>query len=293
MFRIVRVRRRKMGKTFHYKCGALSLENGDMVILQVDRGNDYGEVVSNVEDIDDKKQDQSMKEIKRRASEGDLKIIEENEIKAEECKKVCSKKIKEFHLAMKLAAVEYSFDRTQIVVYFTADGRIDFRALVKDLANIFRVRIELRQIGVRDEAKMLGGYGICGRTLCCSSFLKDFTPVTVRMAKDQRLPLNPSKISGVCGRLMCCLIYEHDSYKELMKAMPREGTVLNLPEGKCRVMDINILQQSIHVQFEDGRRVQMEVSNIPGHSSIKSKWADFKDVIQRDDTELKKLEGTM
>lgn len=292
MARVIKVRKRRMGKVFTYKCGGLSLDIGDIVILQADRGDDYGEVVSCVEQIDDSKLDRAINEIKRKATDSDLEAISSNETKAKECMKVCNEKINEFKLSMKLVAVEYSFDRSQMVVYFTSEGRVDFRGLVKELATIFRIRIELRQIGVRDEAKMLGGYGICGRSLCCSSFLKDFTPVTVRMAKDQRLPLNPSKISGVCGRLMCCLIYEHEIYKELVKLMPREGTQLNLPEGKGCIVDSNILKQVVYVEFEDGRKVEMPVSKIPSKAiGIKKKWEEFKQAIDRDEDELRKLEG--
>jgi cell fate regulator YaaT (PSP1 superfamily) len=162
---------------------------------------------------------------------------------------------------MKLIEAEYSFDRSRVVFYFTAEGRIDFRELIKDLAAIFKARIELRQIGVRDEARFLGGFGPCGRTLCCASFLKDFEPVTIKMAKEQNLPLNPTKISGLCGRLMCCLSYEHECYRELMKDLPREGERIKTKDIKGKVINVNALKRTITVETEDGRQVVIEWDN--------------------------------
>ncbi|MBI5124555.1 MAG: stage 0 sporulation protein, partial [Candidatus Omnitrophica bacterium] len=169
----------------------------------------------------------------------------------------CSKKIRERHLAMKLIEAEFSFDRSKIMFYFTAEGRVDFRDLVKDLANAFKTRIELKQIGVRDEAKMLGGLGPCGRALCCATYLKDFDPVTMKMAKEQNLPLNPTKISGLCGRLMCCLGYEYKMYKELMKGLPRVGDTVKTEKGQGKIISINAIKRSATVELEDGSLIEM------------------------------------
>jgi cell fate regulator YaaT (PSP1 superfamily) len=183
--------------------------------------------------------------------------IEKNKKKVKEVMDACSKKIHERHLPMKLIDAEFTFDRSKIMFYFTAEGRIDFRDLVKDLANVFKTRIELKQIGVRDEAKMLGGFGPCGRVLCCATFLKDFEPVTIKMAKEQNLPLNPTKISGLCGRLMCCLSYEHKTYKELMKGAPKEGDTIKTEKGSGKVIGINAIKRCSTVELEDGSLIEV------------------------------------
>ncbi len=231
---------------------------GDYCIVEADRGCDYGHVVSCGLNIADKTQEEPIRKIIRQASANDLKQIDENKIRAKEASSNCQNKIREHKLNMKLIDCEYSFDRGKIIFYFTAESRIDFRELVKDLAKIFKARIELRQIGVRDEARLSGGFGVCGRQLCCASFLKDFEPVMIKMAKEQGLPLNPPKISGLCGRLMCCLSYEYATYTELSKGLPREGEHVNIDAETGKVVSVNKLKRCCMVQFEDGRQVKKE-----------------------------------
>jgi len=196
-----------------------------------------------------------LKSILRIADDKDAMIVRENKVAALDAHAVCVEKIREHKLDMKLVDVEYTFDRNKVIFYFTAEGRVDFRELVKDLAAVFRTRIELRQIGVRDEAKLLGGIGPCGRVLCCSSFLGEFEPVSIKMAKDQNLSLNPTKISGVCGRLMCCLKYENDTYEEMRRDLPDYGKRLTVPEGEGRVVGLNILDQVVQIELKDRSRV--------------------------------------
>lgn len=221
----------------------------DYVIVEADRGLDYGEVL----EISESGGTENLRSVVRKANTEDLKKIKDNKARAREAIKVCSQKIKEFKLAMKLVEGEYSFDNKKIVFYFTSEERVDFRELVKDLAKVFRIRIEMRQIGVRDETRLFGGVGPCGRKLCCATFLKNFEPVSIKMAKQQRLPLNPSKISGICGRLMCCLFYEHKHYRELLKGLPKEGDVIKTEHGKGKVISVNVLKRLVYVQLEDGR----------------------------------------
>jgi len=264
MEKIVCVKLRNTGKSFHYNCGELSLKEGDCVIVEHDRGLDYGQVVclkssgnlireNEVKDKDGKEKEKPLvKKIVRLAKEGDLKQIEENKAKSKDVFNTCLKKISEHKLEMKLVQAEYSFDRSKIVFYFTSNGRVDFRELVKDLAKIFKARIELRQIGVRDETKLFGGYGPCGRELCCAKFLTDFEPVTIKMAKEEGLPLNPPKISGICGRLMCCLNYEYENYKFLSKGLPREGERVVVHDVKGKVINVNVFKRSATVELETG-----------------------------------------
>jgi cell fate regulator YaaT (PSP1 superfamily) len=211
---IVGVRFKKAGKIYYFEPGDISLSTGSFVIVETSRGQEFGEVVVGPKEVSDNEVVHPLKKVLRRADEEDCQKILENRQKEEEAFDAGLQKIGEHNLDMKLVDVEYTFDRSKIIFYFTADGRVDFRELVKDLASVFRTRIELRQIGVRDEAKMIGGLGPCGRILCCHTFLGEFEPVSIRMAKDQNLSLNPTKISGVCGRLMCCLRYESDSYEQ-------------------------------------------------------------------------------
>ncbi len=227
------------------------------MIVEHDRGLDYGKIISPQEATFDNKTKEQLKKIIRPATENDLKQIRDNRTKAKEAFNTCLNKIKEHNLEMKLIKAEYSFDRTKIIFYFTAAGRVDFRNLVKDLAKIFRVRIELRQIGVRDEARLFGGFGHCGRELCCKRFLKDFEPVTMKMAKDEGLPLNPPKISGLCGRLMCCLDFEYEIYKALSKGLPKEGERVHTKEGKARVISVNVFQRQATVELEDGTQLKL------------------------------------
>lgn len=260
MERIVLVRLRDSGQVFPYNSGELSIKEGDYVIVEHDRGLDYGQVVpaaEHAESVQPKDKEQP-KKILRLAADNDLKQIIENRSKAKEAFSTCFKKIHEHKLDMKLVQAEYSFDRTKIIFYFTAAGRVDFRNLVKDLAKIFKARIELRQIGVRDEARFFGGFGPCGRELCCAKFLKDFEPVTIKMAKEEGLPLNPPKISGLCGRLMCCLSFEYENYKVLSKGLPREGEHIHTQQGKGKVLSVNVFKRTALVEFDGG--VQIEVS---------------------------------
>jgi len=258
MQRIVQVRLRESGSTFCYLISEIEIKVGDYVIVEAERGHEYGQVVSEPETIAEDKIEESLRKVIRVANQQDLNQIKENKDKIKEAFATCSKKIEERKLEMKLIDVEYSFDRSKIIFYFTARGRIDFRELVKDLARIFKARIELRQIGVRDEAKLFGGFGCCGRELCCAKFLRDFEPVTIKMAKEQGLPLNPPKLSGVCGRLMCCLSYEYRTYKELSKALPREGDKINTPEGKGKVISINVLKRKAIVEVgQEGKQIEV------------------------------------
>ncbi len=252
MGEIVFIRLRDSGQVFPYNRGDFQLKEGDYVIVEHDRGQDYGQVISCAHSCFSKDVKEPPKKIIRIAKESDLKQIEDNRIKAKEAFNSCSKKIIEHKLDMKLVQAEYSFDRSKILFYFTATGRVDFRELVKDLAKIFKARIELRQIGVRDEARLFGGFGPCGRELCCVKFLKDFEPVTIKMAKEEGLPLNPPKISGICGRLMCCLSYEYESYKILSKGLPHEGEHIQTPKGKSKVLSVNVFKRTATVIAEDG-----------------------------------------
>jgi cell fate regulator YaaT (PSP1 superfamily) len=262
MYRVVEVRLRESGRMHYFNCGQQSYPVGEYVIVEADRGEDYGLVVSEAETILDADVERPLRNILRRLTPADEEKIAKNNGDAKVAMEVCSEKIAERKLPMKLIDVEYSFDRSKIIFYFTAEGRVDFRDLVRDLASRFKARIDLRQIGVRDEARMLGGIGCCGRQLCCATFLKDFEAVNIRMAKDQRLPLNPSKISGLCGRLLCCLRYECDVYKELQRTMPKEGTAVSTAHGEGRVTDINILKQSVSVELENGRVVKVDAKGV-------------------------------
>ncbi len=258
MQRMILVRLRKAGQVYSCNTDNDDFKEGDYVIIEHDRGLDYGEIVPSAEGPAAGKSKEALKRILRKAREGDLRQIEENGARAKEAFNTCLRKIEERRLEMKLVKAEYSFDRSKIIFYFTADGRIDFRDLVKELAKIFKARIDLRQIGVRDEAKLFGGYGSCGRELCCAKFLKDFEPVTIKMAKEEGLPLNPPKISGLCGRLMCCLSFEYETYKQLSRGLPREGERINSAQGKGKVVSVNVFNRSVTVELEDG--VQMQVS---------------------------------
>ncbi len=251
------VRLRDSGQTYSYNAGNLNVKEGAYVIVEHDRGLDYGQIVCPKDAVPDNKSKEPLKRIIRVAKDSDLKQIEDNRTKSKEAFSTCIRKIEEHKLDMKLVRAEYSFDRTKIVFYFTASGRVDFRNLVKDLAKIFKARIELRQIGVRDEARLFGGFGHCGRQLCCGTFLKDFEPVTIKMAKEEGLPLNPPKISGLCGRLMCCLYFEYESYKILAKGLPKEGEHINTKQGKGRVISVNVFKRIATVGLEDGSQIEV------------------------------------
>ena len=220
-----------------------------MVIVETARGLECGEVALENKIIDDDSITHPLKPLIRVATEKDLNHLAENRVKEKSARKTCEQKIAAHGLQMKLVNVEYTFDNSKIIFYFTADGRVDFRALVKDLAGVFRTRIELRQIGVRDEAKMLGGLGICGRPFCCNGFMGEFQPVSIKMAKEQGLSLSPVKISGTCGRLMCCLKYEQDAYTDLLKHTPKVGAIVNTPEGKGLVVETNLIARTLKVKL--------------------------------------------
>lgn len=258
MFKAVQVRLREAGKISCYDAGDQELKVGNYVIVEQERGLEYGEVISEPEALLETDLQEPLKKVVRPATKQDLEQIKKNKERINDIIANCSKKIVQHKLEMKLLEAEYSFDRSKIIFYFTAEERIDFRELVKDLAKEFKARIEMKQIGVRDEARMVGGFGPCGRQLCCAKFLKDFEPVTIRMAKEQNLPLNPSKISGVCGRLMCCLSYEYTTYKELLKGMPKEGQTIKTKEGAGKVISVNALTRSVTVELEDSRQIQIK-----------------------------------
>ena len=235
----------------------VSCERDDYVILEVDRGFEFGKVVSDVQTLCDGKVENAQGKVLRKATEGDLGQIENNRGKAKEALNICVRKINDRKLQMNVCKVEYTFDSSKIIFFFTADGRVDFRALVKDLAKVFRVRIELKQIGVRDKAKIVSGYGVCGRELCCSSYMHNFHPLSIKMAKEQGLPLNPSRISGVCGRIKCCMAYEFEVYREMTKTLPKPGEKINTPDGKGRVLDVHILKRTALVDLGDGKILRM------------------------------------
>jgi len=268
--KLIEVHMREQGKLSLFHAGETSVKIHDIVIVESERGLDYGQVVTEPLEVPEEKNDaaEPVHRILRVATAGDLAQIEKNKKEVSQVFDTASGKIQERSLAMKLVSAEYAFDRSKIVFYFTAEGRVDFRELVRDLAHLFKARIELKQIGVRDEVRMFGGFGCCGRKLCCTAFLKDFEPVTIRMAKQQNMPLNPEKISGLCGRLMCCLGYEYETYKEFCKVLPKEGETIQTPEGKGRVISVHILKRSVMVELEDERKVEVsfqEEGQCPRH----------------------------
>ena len=251
MINIVGVRFKNAGKIYYFDPVDFEIEKDMDVVVETARGLEYGTVVVGKKEIDEESLVSPLKPIIRIATEEDTKIYRENKEKAKETFELCLQKIKEHNLTMYLIDCEYTFDRNKLIFYFTAEGRIDFRELVKDLASIFKTRIELRQIGVRDEAKSIGGLGPCGRSLCCSSWLGDFQPVSIKMAKDQSLSLNPTKISGICGRLFCCLKYEHDVYVEAIEKVPPVGAIVKVEGNKGRVIETNPLLEQAKVEFND------------------------------------------
>ena len=251
MAEIVGVRFKEVGKVYYFDPDGVSLKKGDRVIVETARGIECGEVAMDNRIVDDEEIVHPLKMIIREATEEDLKTVEENKKKEKEAFDICLKKIANHGLEMHLVDVEYTFDNSKILFYFTADGRVDFRELVKDLASVFRTRIELRQIGVRDESKMLGGLGMCGRPFCCGTFLGEFQPVSIKMAKEQGLSLNPVKISGTCGRLMCCLKYEQEAYTDLLKHTPKVGAIVNTPEGRGLVVENNLIAGTLKVKLNN------------------------------------------
>lgn len=250
MTEIIGVRFKEVGKVYYFDPTNIKFKEGDKVIVETVRGVEIGEIALDNRSIPEEEIVAPLRPVIRAATEDDLKKLDEIKKKEKSAFEICEKKIKEHNLEMKLVDVEYTFDCGKILFYFTADGRVDFRELVKSLAGVFRTRIELRQIGVRDEAKILGGIGICGRQLCCKTFLSDFHPVSIKMAKEQNLSLNPTKISGCCGRLMCCLKYENDAYEEMLKYVPKVDAIVRTPDGKGVVTDNNILSGTIKVKLD-------------------------------------------
>ena len=252
MIRVIGIRFQEDGKMILYDAGELAPQIGDYVIAETSKGIDLAEVIMGVREMEESSLLVPVMKIVRIATGQDIQRATENRTLEQDAFRICNQKILEHRLEMKLVSVEALFDNSKILFYFTANGRVDFRALVKDLASIFRTRIELRQIGVRDEARMLGGLGPCGRPICCRAFLNDFQPVSIRMAKDQSLSLNPTKISGVCGRLMCCLKYEQDQYEQVRKRMPRTGKEVVTPDGIGTVADLNVIKETVSVRISSG-----------------------------------------
>jgi len=255
MVEVVGVRFKKAGKIYYFDPDGWPVQKQDYVIVETARGIEYGQVIIGIKQVTEEEVVQPLKKVLRIATEEDAKQVVANRAAAREAFDICLEKIQKHGLPMKLVDVEYTFDRNKIIFYFTADGRVDFRELVKDLASVFRTRIELRQIGVRDEAKMLGGIGPCGRPLCCSTFLGDFEPVSIKMAKDQNLSLNPAKISGLCGRLMCCLKFENDYYEQVKERLPDLGSIVETPVGEGKVVTVHILEELVKVHLFDSAKV--------------------------------------
>ncbi len=250
MAEVIGVRFKNTGKVYYFDPGQERLEKGDMAIVETARGVECGEVAMGNREISDESIVQPLRQMVRKATREDIQRVMENRKKEKSAFKACERRIASRGLEMKLVDVEYTFDNSKILFYFTADGRVDFRELVKDLAGMFHTRIELRQIGVRDEAKMLGGMGICGRPFCCGSFLGGFQPVSIKMAKEQGLSLNPVKISGTCGRLMCCLKYEQEAYQDLLRTTPKVNALVSTPDGKGVVIDTNLLTRKLTVRLD-------------------------------------------
>ena len=251
MAEVIGVRFKEGGKVYYFDPDRNKLRIGDIVIVETSRGIECGAVAIANKQVADDEIVHPLKKLIRKATKEDRRRLEENKRKEKEALKICEQKVTEHGLEMKLVDVEYTFDNSKILFYFTADGRVDFRALVKDLASVFRTRIELRQIGVRDESKMLGGLGVCGRPFCCSSFLGEFHPVSIKMAKEQGLSLSPTKISGTCGRLMCCLKYEQDAYTDLLKHTPKVGAIVKTPLGRGLVVETNLLARTLRVKMDN------------------------------------------
>ncbi|ACL70780.1 PSP1 domain-containing protein [Halothermothrix orenii] len=259
MYTVIGVSFRQAGKIYYFDPGDIELKKGDHVIVETSRGIEYGEVVTEKKEVSEDEIVPPLKKVIRKANLKDKEKYEENKRLEKKAFQICLQKINKHGLPMKLIDVEYTFDHNKIIFYFTADGRVDFRELVKDLARVFKTRIELRQIGVRDEAKMLGGIGICGRKLCCAQFLRDFDPITIKMAKKQDLSLNPAKISGVCGRLMCCIKFESKIYKMLKEEMPEVGDTVELDIGEGEIVDRNLVKKTIKVDVGEGEYVEVDL----------------------------------
>ena len=290
MTKVIGVRFRKAGKVYYFSPGDEDIKTGQHVIVETARGVEYGYVVLGAHDVDVDKVVQPLKPVIRVATEADEETERNNKEKEKEAFKICLEKIKKHELEMKLIDTEYTFDNNKVLFYFTADGRIDFRELVKDLASVFKTRIELRQIGVRDETKIVGGIGICGRPLCCASYLPEFIPVSIKMAKEQNLSLNPTKISGVCGRLMCCLKYEEETYEELNAKLPNIGDYVTTDDGlKGEVHSVSILRQLVKVVVTiNGDEKEIREYKV---NQLKFRPKRRKEKVNINDAELKQLEA--
>lgn len=285
MAEIVGIRFKNVGKIYYFEPNGMTFKKGDRAIVETARGLECGEVAMENRDVPDDTIVNPLKPVIRPATEADLKTVEQNKEKEKKAYKICEEKIARHGLEMKLVDVEYTFDSSKVLFYFTADGRVDFRELVKDLASVFRTRIELRQIGVRDEAKMLGGFGICGRPFCCKSFLGEFQPVSIKMAKEQGMSLNPVKISGTCGRLMCCLKYEQDTYEHLLRHTPKVGAIVETVEGRGTVIENNLITGMLKIRLD--RRSDAAPITVERHSVKLIKDAQIK----LDRKEIEALKG--
>ncbi|WP_346884164.1 stage 0 sporulation family protein [Clostridium sp. UBA4395] len=287
MITVIGVRFKKAGKIYYFNPGDLDIKKGDFVVVETARGIEFGECVVGMKELGEGEIVAPLKNVIRKALEEDINANKTNKEKEEEAFKICLEKIKAHDLTMKLIDVEYTFDNNKVIFYFTADGRVDFRELVKDLASIFRTRIELRQIGVRDEAKMTGGLGPCGRSLCCSTFLGEFAPVSIKMAKEQNLSLNPTKISGICGRLMCCLNYEQETYEGIRKRLPKVGSIVDTCYGKGEVVSNSVVKEAVKVKvnIKDGED-DIKVVSINDLTLISGSYEDIINEI-----DLKELEN--
>ncbi len=293
MANIIGVRFKKPGKIYFFDPDGKKIEKGNFVIVETSMGKEYGEVAIANRIIPDEKLEKPLKKIIRIATSKDKKQYEENKKKEQEAFKVCEEKVKEHKLDMVLTDVEYKFDRSKLLFFFSAEGRIDFRDLVKDLAAIFKTRIELRQIGVRDEVKKLGGNGICGRELCCCSFLGNFETVSIKMAKEQNISLNPAKISGNCGRLMCCLKYEQEVYEEKLSRLPKIGAIVKTPDGEGEVFGVETLKETIKVKLKDGEDTffkKYQAGDIKIIKNVQKEQEDLNVENPEDLKELQKLE---
>ena len=298
MKRIIGVRFRTAGKIYYFDPAGFEIKRGDHVIVETARGVEYGTVVGGIREVDDSKVVQPLKPVLRIANERDDEQEAANKVKEKKAFAICQEKIKKHKLEMKLIDAEYTFDNNKVLFYFTADGRIDFRELVKDLAGVFKTRIELRQIGVRDETKILGGIGICGRRLCCHTHLSEFVPVSIKMAKEQNLSLNPTKISGVCGRLMCCLKHEEETYEDLNRRLPGMGDFVTTDDGlKGEVSGVNVLRQLVKVIVNVGDEKEIREYRVDQLRSRRRHGKNKKfdenkknDVSAREMKELEKLE---
>ena len=287
MIKIIGVRFREAGKIYYFSPGKRKISRGDQVIVETARGVELGRVVLGEKEVPEDEIVAPLKEVTRIATEEDLKRVKRNKEKEKEAFVICEQKIRKHQLQMKLVGAEYTFDNNKLLFYFTADGRIDFRELVKDLASVFRTRIELRQIGVRDETKMMGGIGICGRELCCRTFLSDFAPVSIKMEKEQNLSLNPGKISGLCGRLMCCLKNEYETYEYLNSRLPGVGDFVTTPEGvKGQVQSVSVLRQTVKVLTEQG-----DVKEVQEYKVNQLKFRPRKKKVKVTREELKELKN--